>query len=118
MGIIKEIVVSKKADPYFVSMKVELYHYDKVDEELAALKTQVDDKIHEWIVKPREGGQKSNGRKTKDYDREHQVWIACPLCGSVDIDHVSKSGKEYQGCTQCQIFLNPNGTTAPMRARG
>lgn len=121
MGIIKEITVSKKSDPYFFSAKVELYHYDKIEEEATKLKELVDRTIHEWIVGPREEKKEEQleetpqERKEKDYDIETQKWYACPLCGNLDIDYISQAGNAYQACKKCGIFLNDNGTTTKMR---
>jgi len=118
MGIIKEISVSKKVDPYFLSVKMELCHYDNLDDELAGLKKIVDEKIHEWIVGPRESEPAPQERKEGDFNLELRTWIRCPICGNKEIDFTNFEGKSYQACTICKIFLNDNGTTAPKGTRG
>lgn len=40
---------------------------------------------------------------------------ACPKCGNPNIDRVShKTGRAYQACANCAIFINADGTTRPM----
>jgi hypothetical protein len=53
------------------------------------------------------------------YDGVVRSWFACPSCGARDINHLSvTSQKPYQACRgKCKIFLNPDGTTAPIKAR-
>ena len=42
----------------------------------------------------------------------------CPKCGNNDIDRVSRvSGKPYQACSNCAVFINADGTTRPMGGR-
>ena len=50
------------------------------------------------------------------YDAALGLWMKCPRCGSLDIDH----GIEvtYQACFRCGIFLNKDGHTNKMIYRG
>ncbi len=42
----------------------------------------------------------------------------CPKCGNTDINRTSRvSGKPYQACTKCGVFISSNGTTRPMGGR-
>lgn len=41
------------------------------------------------------------------FNKDAGVWKCCPRCGSVNIRMKSKtSGKEYDGCSKCKIYLN------------
>lgn len=48
------------------------------------------------------------------YDREKLKWNYCPSCKSADVTHRSNTGKVYQGCFECQMFLQADGKTRPM----
>jgi hypothetical protein len=47
------------------------------------------------------------------YDPEGKRWARC-MCGNEDINKVAQSGKEYQACSTCRLFLNPDGKTRSM----
>jgi len=54
------------------------------------------------------------------YDRNKPGWKKCPKCGSTEITHDQKPPKKgtWQGCYDCGLFLNADGTTAEMKPRG
>lgn len=54
------------------------------------------------------------------YDRNKPGWTKCPKCGRTDITHDQKPPKKgtWQGCYDCGMFLNADGTTAEMKKQG
>lgn len=73
---------------------------------------------------PKPAGQATiDGSKALDataYDRNRPGWTRCPKCGKTGIDHAHKDpmkkGK-WQGCYDCGLFLNADGTTAEMKKK-
>ena len=57
---------------------------------------------------------------TSAYDRNKPGWAKCPKCGRTDITHDQKPPKKgtWQGCYDCGLFLNADGTTAEMKKQG
>lgn len=73
---------------------------------------------------PKPAGQSTiDGSKTLDmtaYDRNRPGWTKCPKCGQTGITHEQKPPKKgtWQGCYDCGLFLNADGTMAQMKPKG
>jgi hypothetical protein len=44
------------------------------------------------------------------FDKPSKTWMCCPICDSKDIIKESQKGRKFQGCYDCGIFLNRDGT--------
>ncbi len=71
------------------------------------------------LAPPEKGADMQKIPKLDDgYDEKNKRWNHC-LCGNEDINHVSKtSGKAFQGCFDCGLFLNPDGKAKSMQEKG
>ena len=73
---------------------------------------------------PKPAGQATiDGSKALDmtaYDRNRPGWTKCPKCGQTGITHEQKPPKKgtWQGCYDCGLFLNADGTMAQMKPKG
>lgn len=53
------------------------------------------------------------------YDRINLFWNWCPNHPGEQIDYKSqRTGKDYQACLKCQVFLGADGKRIPMRRQG
>ena len=50
------------------------------------------------------------------YDAALGLWMKCPRCGSLDIDHKGALGP-WQGCYKCRMLLNRDGHLVRMSSR-
>jgi len=48
------------------------------------------------------------------YDGVKESWKGCPFCKNPRVVHTGRSGAPYQGCRDCRVLLNADGTIIPM----
>ena len=48
------------------------------------------------------------------YDPTLKKWNTC-TCGNTDINKTSTTGRPYQGCGNCKLYLNGDGTIRPFK---
>ncbi len=53
--------------------------------------------------------------KGEPYDATDKRWNCCPTCGSTAINKTSKTGRAYQACYECKVFLEADGKVKEMR---
>lgn len=62
--------------------------------------------------------QKSFSDDVSAYSAIKQEWNYCPWCNKMNINHKSKKDVPYQGCFDCRILLQKDGTIKQMLDRG
>ena len=117
--ISKEIFFAPGECVYDMEGRFQVSH----EEVISKIISETDNELAEIMSAPNTTGEFQPANQlteTKDWSvgafrSETKTWLHCPLCGNEAIGHVSGKGTPYQACFGCSTFLQPDGTTKPMR---